>query len=66
MVTLIAWVVAPVLHKYVAAASPLAVNSELPQLFCTEIPGAPGIVFGAAVAIADDGDVQPFTLCVAV
>ena len=54
------------LHVNFAPASPVAVNNELPQLFCTETAGAPGIVFGAAVAIADEPEVQPFTVCVAV
>jgi len=54
------------LHVNVAPASPVAVNNELPQLFCTETPGVPGMVFGAAVAMADGADVQPFTVCVTV
>ena len=58
--------VPPLLHVNVAPASPDAVNNELPQLFCTDTEGAPGMVFGAAVAMIDGADVQPFTLCVAV
>ena len=56
---------APMLHVNVAPASPVAVNSELPQLLVTETDGANGTVFGAAVAVAD-GLVQPFTVCVTV
>jgi hypothetical protein len=55
----------PLLHKNVAPEAPVAVNTELPQLLTTETPGAAGIVFGAAVALAD-GLVQPFTVCVTV
>ena len=65
-VTFIASVVAPVLHKNVAVGAPLAVNREEPQLFSTETPGAAGIDLGAAVALADDGPVQPFNVCVTV
>ena len=58
--------VPPLLHVNVAPGSPVAVNTELPQLFCIETEGAPGMVFGAAVAITDDADVHPFNLCVTV
>ena len=58
--------VPPLLHANVALASPVALNNELPQLFCTETDGAPGMVFGAAVAMSDEPDVHPFTLRVAV
>ena len=58
--------VPPLLHENIAPGSPAAVNNELPQLFCTETTGAPGMVFGVAVAMADDADVQPFTACVTV
>ena len=54
------------LHVNVAPASPVAVNSELPQLSVTDTDGAPGMVFGAAVAMADWPDMQPFTVCVTV
>jgi len=65
-VTVIGFAGAPMLHVNVAPGSPVAVNNELPQLFCTEEPGAPGMIFGAAVAITDDADVHPFNLCVTV
>ena len=65
-VTVIASVVSVVLHKNVAPNSPVAVNNEEPQLLTTETPGSAGMDFGAAVALADDGPVQPFTVCVTV
>jgi hypothetical protein len=40
-VTVIGFAGAPMLHVNVAPPSPDAVNNELPQLFCTETPGAP-------------------------
>jgi len=40
VVTVILCVVAPVLHKNVAPGAPVAVNSELPQLFTTFTAGA--------------------------
>ena len=64
--TVIGFAGAPMLHVNVAPASPVAVNCELPQLFCTETPGAPGFAFGTAVAIADEPEVQPFTVCITV
>ena len=64
--TVIGFAGAPMLHVNVAPPSPDAVNNELPQLFCTETPGAAGMVFGVAVVMADDADVQPFTVCVTV
>ena len=44
-------VVSPVLHK-IDPVTPVAVNSELPQLLATDIPGADGIGIGAAVPLA--------------
>jgi hypothetical protein len=52
--------VAPLLHNKVPV-NPEAVNKELPQLFATEIVGAGGVVFGAAVPLPV-GLVQPFTV----
>ena len=43
VVTVIASVIAPLLHKNVAPGAPVAVNSELPQLLVTDTPGAAGI-----------------------
>ncbi len=54
------------LHVNVAPGSPDAVNSEVPQLLVTDTEGSIGTAFGAAVAMIDGADVQPFTLCVAV
>ena len=64
--TVIGFAGAPMLHVNVAPGSPVAVNNELPQLFCIETEGAPGMVFGAAVAMGDDVDEQPLTVCVTV
>ena len=64
-VTVIDCVVCPVLHEYAAPADPVAVNSEFPQLSVTDTPGADGIDFGTAVALAE-GLVQPFAVCVTV
>ena len=50
VVTVIASVVAPLLHKNVAPGAPVAVNSELPQLLVTDTPGAAGI--GLTVNVA--------------
>lgn len=44
---------------------PLAVNSELPQLFITVTPGETGIALGVAVALPD-ALMQPPTVCVTV
>jgi len=49
VVTVMAAVVAPVLHRNVAPVSPVAVRTELPQLFTTVTVGAGGIISGAAV-----------------
>jgi len=57
--------VAPLLHKYVAPGSPVAVNTELPQLLATAILGADGMIFGAAVPLPGV-PVHPFTVCVTV
>ena len=43
-------VVAPVLHKNVAAGVPVAVNTELPQLSTTETEGAEGMELTVNVA----------------
>lgn len=48
VVTVIELVVSPVLHNNVPV-TPVAVNTELPQLLITDISGAVGIVFGVAV-----------------
>lgn len=61
VVTVIAPVVSPVLHENVAPGSPVAVNTELPQLFSTDTPGADGIDFGVAVPLPE-GLVQPFSV----
>lgn len=53
-------VVSPVLHK-IEPVMPVAVNSELPQLLLTDIPGANGIGLGAAVPFAT-GLEQPSTV----
>src|SRR4030095_3755119 len=53
-------VVSPVLHK-IDPVTPVAVNSELPQLLTTAIPGADGIGIGAAVPLAI-GLEQPSTV----
>ena len=52
--------VSPVLHK-IDPVTPVAVNSELPQLLLTDIPGADGIGIGAAVPFAT-GLEQPSTV----
>jgi hypothetical protein len=44
---------------------PVAINTELPQLFVTVTPGATGIVLGDAVPLPD-GLVHPPTVCVTV
>jgi hypothetical protein len=66
VVTVIASVVAPVLHRNVAPVAPVAVNVEEPQMFSTATFGAAGIDLGAAVALADGLLVQPFSVCVTV
>ena len=43
-------VVAPLLHNNVPVY-PVAVNTELPQLFATVTVGAAGIAFGADIAL---------------
>lgn len=48
VVTVIELVVSPVLHNN-DPVTPVAVNTELPQLLITDISGAVGIVFGVAV-----------------
>jgi hypothetical protein len=53
-------VVSPVLHK-IEPVTPVAVNSELPQLLTTDIPGADGIGIGAAIPLAT-GLEQPSTV----
>ena len=53
-------VVAPLLHNKLPVV-PVAVNTELPQLFTTDTPGAGGIVFGAATPLPA-ALVQPFTV----
>ena len=53
-------VVSPVLHK-IDPVTPVAVNSELPQLLLTDIAGAGGIGIGAAVPLAI-GLEQPSTV----
>ena len=58
-------VVAAVFHKNVAPGSPVAVNTELPQLFSTDTPGAAGIGLGAAVPLPA-APMQPFTVWVTV
>jgi len=63
-VTVTGVVVAPLLHNKVPVV-PVAVNSELPQLFITVTPGATGIVLGDAVPLPD-ALVQPLTVCVTV
>ena len=45
------FVVSPVLHK-IDPVTPVAVNSELPQLLITDIPGADGTGAGDAVPLA--------------
>jgi len=55
------FVVCPVLHNK-DPVKPVAVNTELPQLLLTDIPGAVGIAIGAAVSLANEL-VQPFTVC---
>ena len=59
-------VVAALLHKNVAPPSPAAVSTELPQSLITDIVGADGIALGAAVTLAEDGLVHPFTVCITV
>jgi hypothetical protein len=56
---------APVLHKNVAPAAPVAVNTELPQLLTTATLGADGIAFVAAIALAN-GLIQLFAVCLTV
>ena len=63
-VTVTGVVVAPLLHNKVPVV-PVAVNSELPQLFVTVTPGATGIVLGDDVPLPD-ALVQPLTVCVTV
>ena len=46
-------VVAPVLHKNVAAGAPLAVNIELPQLSVTETEGAEGVALTVNTAAVE-------------
>ena len=50
MVTVIAAVVSPVLHRS-DPVNPEAVNTELPQLLATDTAGADGIGFGAATPV---------------
>ena len=50
VVTEIAAVFAPLLHENVAPETPVAVNSELPQLSVTDTPGAAGMVLTVNVA----------------
>ena len=64
VVTVTVAVVAPLLHNKVPVV-PVAVNTELPQLFVTVTPGATGIVLGDAVPLPDTL-VQPLTVCVTV
>jgi hypothetical protein len=64
--TVIGLIVWPVFHENEAPGSPIAVNKEVPQLSATDIPGAEGIDFGAAGAIAEELLVQPFTVWVTV
>ena len=62
VVTVIDRVVSPVFHNK-EPVDPVAVNTELPQLFATVIPGADGIGFGAATLLPG-GLVHPPTVCV--
>ena len=55
-VTVILDVVAPVLHKNVAPGSPVAVNSELPQLFTTFTAGACTFEKGGGDTLALPGE----------
>ena len=64
VVTVTVAVVAPLLHNKFPVV-PVAVNTELPQLFVTVTPGATGIVLGDAVPLPDTL-VQPLTVCVTV
>ena len=59
---MIEWLVSPVLH-WTVPVTPVAVNTELPQLFTTFIPGVSTIkVTGAAFVLAA-APVQPSTVC---
>lgn len=57
-------VVSPVLQDN-DPVTPVAVNTELPQLLLTDIPGTAGVGFGDAVALAA-GLEHPFIVCVTV
>jgi len=62
-VTFIDSAVAPVLHKNVAPGAPVAVNSELPQLFATFTTGAGTFKKGSGDAVALPGAlVHPLTV----
>ena len=60
LVTVIDELVAPLLQDNVPVY-PLAVNTELPQLFTTDTLGAGGVAFGADAALRA-GLVHPFTV----
>ena len=64
VVTVIEFVVAPVLHSN-EPVKPEAVNTELPQLLTTDTDGAAGMGLGAAVPLPAVL-VHPFTVCVTV
>jgi len=56
-------VVAPVLHN---KFSPVAVNTELPQLFTTSTAGGFTSEFNGAASLLAGALVHPFTVCVTV
>ena len=60
IVTVIGFVVAPLLHSNVPL-TPVAVNTELPQLFVTLTEGVAGIVLGAVIPLPAVL-VHPFTV----
>ena len=65
VVTVILSVVAPLLHENVAPGTPVAVNTEFPQLLAMATVGADGMAFGAAVPLPGVL-VHPFTVCLTV
>ena len=52
-------VIAPLLHNNVPVV-PVAVNTELPQLFVTVIAGVGGVAFTVNIAVADVIDPPAF------
>ena len=56
---------APLLHNKVPV-NPDAVNTELAQLFTTDIAGTGIVVFNGAALPPAAGLVHPFTVCVTV